>query len=397
MAGSRFHRYRFFRKDFLASLTGGPGCGVSPRLPMKHNVIILIKDREPGLLEIVQGRAKSLVPVSGGRRIIDYYLMPFLTAGGEITVLAGKNGTGIKDYIVYSYSSGTIKVLEKEPLEGLLDAVGGGEGTFVVHADGLLRMEYGELESRMEAFTGRCCGLLVNGALPIGFFIREAGILRDIHPGEGVDGLWEGIVQTLGPENETISLPFGFIGLRTVVEYYRAHFDVLRKTPVEWHAPFTSGEGGEEAVSRIAPEGYVKSSLIGHSCSVNGVVDNSIIFSNVRVGRGARVTNSIVMSHNYIGDDAVIQNAIVCDSAELFNRVSPNIGEGSRIGEDDRSGANVRWPDWLHDGITLIGRNVDIPKGFRVHRNCYIQSGTDRAALREKGDMPAGDSAFFSI
>ena len=72
------------------------------------------------------------------------------------------------------------------------------------------------------------------------------------------------------------------------------------------------------------------------------------------------------MSNNYVGSGAIVQNSILCDNGELFSRVNPNIGEEARIGEDDSTGENENYPDYIHKGLTLIGQNVEIPKRFII-------------------------------
>jgi NDP-sugar pyrophosphorylase family protein len=109
------------------------------------------------------------------------------------------------------------------------------------------------------------------------------------------------------------------------------------------------------------------------------------------VGKDAKVIDSIVMSNNYVGEGAIVQNAVLCENSAL-PKVTPNIGEGSRIGEDDQSGANGRYPQFIRGGITLVGRSVEIPKGIRIARNCYIPSETDRALFKGKDRIKAGDT-----
>lgn len=54
----------------------------------------------------------------------------------------------------------------------------------------------------------------------------------------------------------------------------------------------------------------VKNSLLADGCIVNGLVENSILFRNVRIEEGAVVKNSIVMENGIIGKNSSLQYAI---------------------------------------------------------------------------------------
>ena len=65
----------------------------------------------------------------------------------------------------------------------------------------------------------------------------------------------------------------------------------------------------------VAPAKYgidcsVKSSLIGDGCSIDGTVENSVLFRGVKIGKGAVVKDSIVMQDTVIEEKASFINAI---------------------------------------------------------------------------------------
>ena len=57
----------------------------------------------------------------------------------------------------------------------------------------------------------------------------------------------------------------------------------------------------------------VKNSLINEGCIVEGELNNSILFSDVHVEKGAVVNNSVVLSGCVIKKNAVINNAVVLE------------------------------------------------------------------------------------
>lgn len=74
---------------------------------------------------------------------------------------------------------------------------------------------------------------------------------------------------------------------------------------------------------RYAPGGCAKNSLIADGCVIEGVVENSILFRGVKVGRGSVVRNSILMQDTIVGENARLgavitdKNVVIKDGREL--------------------------------------------------------------------------------
>ena len=64
----------------------------------------------------------------------------------------------------------------------------------------------------------------------------------------------------------------------------------------------------------------VKNSLIADGCSIEGTVENCVLFRGVHIGKGAVVKNSIIMQGSYIGENSNL-NCIVMDKSAV---VKPN-------------------------------------------------------------------------
>ena len=79
----------------------------------------------------------------------------------------------------------------------------------------------------------------------------------------------------------------------------------------------------DSAPSKYGENAVVKNSLISDGCVIEGIVENSILFRGVKVGKGAVIRNSIIMQDNIIGDhtslDCVItdKNVVVSDRKTL--------------------------------------------------------------------------------
>ena len=66
------------------------------------------------------------------------------------------------------------------------------------------------------------------------------------------------------------------------------------------------------APTRYAETAKVTNSIIADGCVIEGVVENSILFRGVKVGKGTVVKNSILLQNTYTGDDVYL-NCVVTD------------------------------------------------------------------------------------
>ena len=104
--------------------------------------------------------------------------------------------------------------------------------------------------------------------------------------------------------------------------------------------------------------GYAKitNSLITEGCEIEGIVENSVLSSGVKVARGAYIKDSVILSGVVIGEGATVNYSII-DS-------DTTVGAGSVVGR-------TRSAD---EQITVIGSDLnilpgtDIPGGTMVNR-----------------------------
>lgn len=66
------------------------------------------------------------------------------------------------------------------------------------------------------------------------------------------------------------------------------------------------------APTRYTEDAKVSNSIIADGCVIEGVVENSILFRGVRVGKGTVIKNSILLQNTYTGDDVYL-NCVVTD------------------------------------------------------------------------------------
>lgn len=374
----------------------------------QFSVVVVVKNREPGLLSIAEKREKALVPLLNGTKIIDCYLGRFYSREfGRVSVITEKDMTGVREHVVYNYSSSNIRIIhEVNVLDSLFQAFRSWKRSpvLLLRADGLLLPQWADFIGFLEKLPEANFALQTREKKVFGFYIQDTSVLNilknesaDFRPdGSPVDRMWDLISDVLHRSSKTVEYNTRYDTLETVTDYYRVQFELFQqfeKLSVQQSIPHSIGVE-EEELARIAESGHVDNAYVSFSSTIEGFVKGSIIFPHVRVGKNARVINSVIMDHNHIGSGASVINSILCDNSELFSKVTPNIGENACIGEENPGGANATFPGFLHSGITLIGQNVEIPKEYKISQNCYIASNISRSLLKERAFIKAGESVL---
>ena len=75
----------------------------------------------------------------------------------------------------------------------------------------------------------------------------------------------------------------------------------------------------DEPPTRYSGGAVVKNSLVADGCSIEGTVENCVLFRGVRVARGAKVSNCVIMQGSEISENAELENVIL-DKGVLIRR-----------------------------------------------------------------------------
>jgi glucose-1-phosphate adenylyltransferase len=188
-------------------------------------------------------------------------------------------------------------------------------------------------------------------------------------PGRRQHNLGGEIIPALVREGGVYAYPFQgyWADVGTIQAYYEAHMALLGETPALDLA--TSGwvihtRSEERPAARLGAESHTERSLLCDGCQIDGAVINSVISPGVQVAAAAVVRDSIVMTDTVIEAGAVVERAIIDKRAV--------IGSGARVGAGDDNTPNMKWPERLNTGITVIGRRAHIPAGVTIGRNAVI-------------------------
>lgn len=137
----------------------------------------------------------------------------------------------------------------------------------------------------------------------------------------------------------------------TIQSLWEANMDLLGEQPV-----FSLQDKKQRVFTRhnaLAPQyigdgAKVKNSIISEGCEIYGTVENSVLFSGVKVMPGATVRDSVVMSDTVVGRGAQVSYSIIDTDV--------SIGAGAAIG--GKVGCT--------EGISVIGAGETINDGAKI-------------------------------
>ena len=114
----------------------------------------------------------------------------------------------------------------------------------------------------------------------------------------------------------------------------------------------------------VGQNAVIKGSFLGSGVSVNGTVENSVIFRDVAVGSDTFIKNSVILPSNVIEDGVEIENSLVLGGN---SRV---IEKGCKIGfisaYEDLEGAGVLNTEVQKDRLAIVPEDIRIEKGSHI-------------------------------
>jgi glucose-1-phosphate adenylyltransferase len=156
---------------------------------------------------------------------------------------------------------------------------------------------------------------------------------------------------------------------RTVDSYYNTNMDVIsgKVALKDWQIRTNLMERCGQADRPPAYiNGKTSNSVISEGCVIEGTVINSLLSPGITVAPGALVTDSIIFHDAKIGQDSRLEK-VICDK-------DTSVGRGCIIGGSGKDVASVEFGDLLCSGITILGKNTNIPDNTTVGANSAIYS-----------------------
>jgi glucose-1-phosphate adenylyltransferase len=192
------------------------------------------------------------------------------------------------------------------------------------------------------------------------------------------------IIPAMIEERNVYAYPFSgyWVDVGTIPAYWQTNLDLLADDPEldlydERWIIHTRSE--ERPPVKMLDGSDVTRSLLSNGCVIAGQVINSVLSPGVRIERGAVVQDSIVLN------DTVIEAGARVDRCILDKQIV--VGRDAVVGHGEETTPNDKEPSNISAGITIVGKDAQIPADARPGRNCRIDPN-----VRER-DFPGREVA----
>ena len=151
----------------------------------------------------------------------------------------------------------------------------------------------------------------------------------------------------------------------TINSLWEANMDLLGSNPVfslrdRDFRIFSRNEA--RPPHRMGENGRVINSLVTEGCDIEGVVENSVLSSGVKIKKGAYVKDSVIMADVVVGKDSTVNYSIIDSGVK--------IGSGCVIGKPKNDGIDVA----VVSGQLIIEDGTVIPDGAMADKNYFAKS-----------------------
>lgn len=160
--------------------------------------------------------------------------------------------------------------------------------------------------------------------------LREYLIRDEADPNSSKD-FGKNIIPTMLADGQKL-WPYRFQGywrdVGTIVSLWDANMDMLSPTLINLYDPDwpIRSKSPTKPPHYAGPDSKISHSIVTEGCEIEGRVENSVLSSSVRVGKGATVTYSILMPGAVVEDGAEIKYAIIGENTK--------VRAGAKVGTD---------------------------------------------------------------
>ncbi len=176
----------------------------------------------------------------------------------------------------------------------------------------------------------------------------------------------------------------------TIPAYWQANLGLLEDAPALdlYDKRWTIHTRSEERPPvKLGVTARVERSLLSNGCVVEGSVVNSVLSPGVIVEAGAEIRDSVIMN------DTVIEAGARVDRCIVDKQVV--VGRDTVMGHGEDTTQNRLDPEYIVQGITIIGKMAIIPAGTRIGRNCRIDAHAQPANFTSR-ELASGESVLVA-
>ncbi|MCK4548742.1 MAG: glucose-1-phosphate adenylyltransferase [Candidatus Krumholzibacteria bacterium] len=200
---------------------------------------------------------------------------------------------------------------------------------------------------------------LLSDRASLGIYLFNARLLAGLLRANGPDIVFDMLIPLI-EEKKVFAFPFDsyWEDIGSIAAYYRASMRLLRGGPLTskrgWPV-YTRGDDMPPA--RFCEESEVSDSIVACGCRIEGKVSGSILFPGASVEKDAEVRDSIVFSNSRIRRGARVERTILDKDV--------TVGTGACIGFAEQPSGD----------ITVIGKGASVRNDAAVRRGRIVEPG----------------------
>lgn len=190
-----------------------------------------------------------------------------------------------------------------------------------------------------------------------------------------------------GEEVHAYTYPGYWADVSTIQAYWEANMSLLAEEPAldlydpEWVIHTRSQE---RAPVKLGPKADVDGTLLSNGCRIEGTVERSVLSPGVYVAEGAVVQDSVILNDTVIEAGAIVDRCIVDKGVHIATE--------AKTGHGDDNKPNAELPERLNTGLTLIGKQSQVPKELTIGRNVVVHPFSNNGAFGKRKTVGSGRS-----
>jgi ADP-glucose pyrophosphorylase len=351
--------------------------------------------KENSLLSLGESRSRYMLPLGGKFRVIDFTLRNSISCEAKNTIIFSGMEDGLIEY-VKGYSSededkpDPIRIVNSEHPDLMTAQTLIAETMtpyyIFYNGDNASIIDFKELFSHYMAKKSGAVifGLDIDGKASMAHKILVTdkktlmgAIKKSKKEAEHSPDIFEMIINRLMIDGiKKAHFKAEYFPVKTVPDYYNLNRKIIwdeRIFNLLFMEKIIKSQITSTGFAHIKQGAKIISSFISDYCTINGTVENSIIFPGVTIEEGSVIKDSIILPFVNIGSGVRITKTIVDESTNK-TAINPQIDNFSKIGSSELYIKNSDFPKALFDSITLIGKNCKIPSGSSIGGACYVAS-----------------------
>lgn len=366
---------------------------------MKTTLVSFCTETKANLLDLANRTSRYQLPIAGRYRIIDWVISNSVNVGAQKIILFEKFFPEQLHEFLETYllaeRTPDIKILERKNtniFEDFHSVVYNEESDVFVIYNGD-NPAFADFKNAIEKFnklnvpacifkvyyteaSGEIFKILIAKKEILLHFL-ETLVKRNMEIPIPFEAICNAMINEGMPE-EKISGYYKF--LDNIHDYFKCNMEFIKNIRF-FNNLFTKNPLGSYLTTggnaKIKRGSYVKNSLFAENCIIEGHVENSVIFPDVVINKGAVVKDSIILSNNNIGKKSTLIRVIIDEASEGRISPHPNIGVGAEIGRYNANTINSLFKSELFGGVTFIGKDCYLPRNIKIGSACYIKPQTD--------------------